>query len=58
MPLAKSVPLDDASHRTLTETLPGLAEQLIRSNEAELSEIVERLLRFEPLPYDPAPAIS
>lgn len=58
VPLAKSVPLDDASHRTLTETLPGLAEQLIRSNEAELSEIVERLLRFEPLPYDPAPAIS
>ena len=58
VPLAKSVPLDDASHRTLTETLPGFAEQLIRSSEGELSEIVERLLRFKPLPYDPAPAIS
>ena len=58
VPLAKSVPLDDASRRTLTETLPGLAEQLIRSHEVELSEIVERLLRFKPLPYDPAPAIS
>ena len=58
VPLAKSVPLDDASGRTLTETLPGLAEQLIRSHEPELSEIVERLLRFKPLPYDPAPAIS
>ena len=52
--LTESVPLDDASERTLTETLPGFAEELIRAHDAELSEIVERLLRFEPLPFDPA----
>ena len=53
---AESVPLDDASQQTLTETLPAFAAQLIRTHEAEISEIVERLLRFKPLPYDPAPA--
>ena len=52
----ESVPLDDASQQTLTETLPAFAEQMIRTNEAEIAEIVERLLAFEPLPYDPAPA--
>ena len=56
VPLSKSVALDDASHRTLTETLPGLADELIRSHEGELEAIVERLLRFEPLPFDPPPS--
>jgi uncharacterized protein len=56
VPLAESVPLDDASHQSLTETLPRFAEELIRTHEAELSQIVERLLSFEPLPYDPAPS--
>jgi uncharacterized protein len=55
VPLSKSVPLDDASPTTLNETLPALADELIRTHEAELSEIVERLLTFEPLPPDPAP---
>jgi uncharacterized protein len=55
VPLRTSVALDDASHRTLTETLPTIAEELIRTHEAELSEIVDRLLQFEPLPFDPAP---
>jgi hypothetical protein len=55
-PLIESIPLDDASPKALTETLPTVAAQLIASHEAELSEIVERLLRFDPLPYDPAPA--
>ena len=53
-----SVAMDDASNQTLTETLPALAEQLIASHEPELSEIVDRLLRFEPLPFDPAPAVT
>jgi patatin-like phospholipase/acyl hydrolase len=55
-PLKRSVAMDDASERTLTETLPAIADELIRSHEAELSEIVERLLRFDPLPFDPSPA--
>jgi hypothetical protein len=33
-----------------------MARDLIASHEPELSEIVERLLRFDPLPYDPAPS--
>ena len=56
VPLHENIPLDDASERTLRETLPAAADELIRTHEAELSEIVERLLRFEPLPFDPAPA--
>ncbi len=56
VPLSKSVALDDASHTTLTETLPAIADQLIQTHQGELSEIVERLLRFAPLPYDPAAA--
>ncbi len=56
VPLTKSVALDDTSDRTLTETLPSIADDLIRSHDTELDEIVERLLRFEPLPFDPAPA--
>ncbi len=54
VPLSESVPLDDASHTTLTETLPAIADQLIQTHEAELAEITKRLLRFEPLRYDPA----
>ena len=56
VPLTKSVALDDVRDRTLTETLPSIADDLIRSHDTELDEIVERLLRFEPLPCDPAPA--
>jgi patatin-like phospholipase/acyl hydrolase len=55
VPLSQSVALDDADERTLTETLPSIAKELIRSHDAELTEIVDRLLRFEPLPFDPAP---
>jgi patatin-like phospholipase/acyl hydrolase len=53
--LTESVPLDDASERTLTETLPDFARELIDTHRSEISEIVERLLHFDPLPYDPAP---
>jgi uncharacterized protein len=53
-PLIDSIALDDASPEALNETLPAVAAQLIAEHDAELSEIVERLLRFEPLPYDPA----
>ena len=35
VPLTESVPLDDASHTTLTETLPTIAAELIRTHEAE-----------------------
>jgi patatin-like phospholipase/acyl hydrolase len=52
--LSTSVALDDASEKALTEILPGIARGLIASHEAEISQIVERLLRFDPLPYDPA----
>jgi patatin-like phospholipase/acyl hydrolase len=55
VPLRTSIALDDAGRRTLTEALPAVADELIRSHDEELSEVVERLLRFEPLPYDPAP---
>ena len=55
VPLTESIPLDDASEQTLNQTLPAFAEQMIADNEAEISEIVERLLHFDPLPYDPAP---
>jgi hypothetical protein len=53
VPLHGNVALDDANPRTLTETLPAAADELVRSHETELSEIVERLLQFEPLPFDP-----
>ena len=56
VPLTGSVPLDDASQTTLTTTLPATADKLIRTHEDQLSEITERLLRFGPLPFDPAPA--
>jgi patatin-like phospholipase/acyl hydrolase len=57
-PLTKSVALDDASKETLTETLPSIADELIRAHDAELTEIVDRLLKFDPLPFDPAPAVT
>jgi hypothetical protein len=56
VPLTESVPLDDANETTLTETLPAFADELIRTHEAEISEIVQRLLQFEPLPFAPPPA--
>jgi uncharacterized protein len=52
--LHASVALDDASEKALTEKLPAAAAELIASHEVELNEIVERLLHFQPLPYDPA----
>jgi patatin-like phospholipase/acyl hydrolase len=55
VPLRESIPLDDASPVALTETLPAIAEELITTHEKQISEIVERLLAFEPLAYDPAP---
>jgi patatin-like phospholipase/acyl hydrolase len=58
VPLRESIPLDGADRHTLTESLPAIADELIRTHEAEISEIVERLLAFEPLPFDPPPAIT
>jgi patatin-like phospholipase/acyl hydrolase len=52
--LRDSVALDDASDEALTEKLPAAAAELIASHDSELDQIVERLLRFEPLPFDPA----
>jgi patatin-like phospholipase/acyl hydrolase len=51
--LSTSVALDDASEEALTRVLPGIAMELIAAHESEISQIVERLLRFDPLPYDP-----
>src|SRR3954453_14107882 len=56
VPLNESIPLDDASPRVLSQRLPAIASELIQAHEDLLSEIVERLLAFEPLAYDPAPA--
>ena len=55
VPLHESIALDDASEEALKEKLPAAAQELIASQSGELDEIVERLLRFEPLPHDPAP---
>jgi len=53
--LHDSVALDDASEEALTEKLPAAANELIASHKSELDQIVERLLRFDPLPFDPPP---
>jgi uncharacterized protein len=55
--LHDSVALDDASDEALTEKLPAAANELIASHESELDQIVERLLRFDPLPFDPPPGV-
>jgi hypothetical protein len=55
VPMETSVALDDTSQETLTRTLPAIADRLIATHEAELSAIVDRLARFDPLPFDPAP---
>src|SRR4029077_16238169 len=54
VPLTESIPLDPPNQKTRPGTLPAFPETLIHENEAEIAEIVERLLRFEPLAYDPA----
>ena len=52
--LQEAIALDDASEDALTGKLPAAAQELIDSHRSELDEIVERLLRFGPLPHDPA----
>jgi uncharacterized protein len=52
--LHESVAMDDTSNAALKERLPAAAQELIDSRSTELDQIVERLLRFDPLPYDPA----
>ena len=56
VPLSSVVEIDDASRRTLTERLPAFADELIRTHDAELTEIVERLTRSGPLAFDPPPS--
>ena len=51
--LTEPVALDDASQDALGRRLPAAAAQLIEAHSAELDLVVERLLRFEPLPPDP-----
>ena len=56
--LDEPVALDDAGPRALRETLPAAAQRLIAERSDELDEIADRLAAFEPLPYDPPPALS
>lgn len=55
VPLSDSIALDDASRQTLERKLPAAATELLATHASELDQITERLLRFEPLPYDPPP---
>lgn len=48
--LAEAVEMEDASHHTLTVTLPGAAEQLIEEHGAELDAIVAKLDEAGPIP--------
>jgi hypothetical protein len=52
IPLAEPIPLDDASDRTLGETLPSTARRLISEQSDDLDEIVERLAAAGPIAHD------
>ena len=45
------IALDDAGERALGAALPGAAATLLERREAELAQVVERLLASGPLPY-------
>jgi hypothetical protein len=51
--LEEAVALDDARERVLTDLLPRAAGTLIASHDAELDEIVDRLIAAGPLEADP-----
>lgn len=48
--LSEAVAMDDASKKTLTETLPEAAAALIGERSAELDKIVEKLVEAGPIP--------
>jgi hypothetical protein len=48
--LSKAVEMDDASHETLTVTLPAAAAQLIEERSAEIDAIVAKLVEAGPIP--------
>ncbi|MBW8060303.1 MAG: patatin [Solirubrobacterales bacterium] len=48
--LPASIAMDDAGPETLQKRLPDAATELLRAHDKELSEIIERLARFDPLP--------
>jgi uncharacterized protein len=48
--LSEPVEMDDASHETLTVTLPNAAEQLIEERSAEIDAIVATLVAAGPIP--------
>lgn len=56
--LDEPIALDDAGTDALKRKLPAAAEELIAANDAELEEIVERLLRSGPLEPDPPPVVD
>lgn len=56
VPMEAPIALDDASRETLERKLPDAARELLEAHASELGEIAERLLRFDPLPYDPPPS--
>jgi patatin-like phospholipase/acyl hydrolase len=51
--LTDSIPMDDPDQAAPGAALPAAAERLIQKRGAEIDELVDRLLLFEPLPYDP-----
>jgi hypothetical protein len=45
--------MDDPDQAKPGAALPAAAKRLIETRSAEIDLLVERLLRFDPLPYDP-----
>jgi uncharacterized protein len=54
--LTDSIAMDDPDQAMPGAALPAAAKRLIEDRSAEIDRLVKRLLRFEPLPYDPPPA--
>jgi patatin-like phospholipase/acyl hydrolase len=51
--LTNSIPMDDPDQAAPGAALPAAAERLIETRSDEIDQLVERLLEFEPLEYDP-----
>jgi hypothetical protein len=51
--LTDSIAMDDPDQAKPGAALPAAAKRLIETRSAEIDRLVERLLRFDPLPYDP-----
>ena len=47
--------MDEPDQAMPGAALPAAAKRLIEARSVEIDHLVERLLRFDPLPYDPPP---